>query len=75
MRRRPVRADRLVREYRDWRGMIVEELERLARSLGVPPREAEEVIADFIAYRVSEWEARRRLLRSARQRGRRASGP
>ena len=61
----PIRADRLVRMYRDMRGEEIARLERLAERLGVPPRKARQVILDVIAYRLAPEEAERRLKRVA----------
>ena len=63
---RAVRADRLVREYRDEVGREVGELVRLAKKLGVPREKAIEVLAD-VPYKVKPEEARKRLIELARR--------
>ncbi len=57
---RAVRADRLVREYRDEVGREVGRLIRLAKKLGVPREKAIEILAD-VPYRLSVEEAEARL--------------
>ena len=64
---RAVRADRLVREYRDERGREIGRLVRLAKKLGVPREKAEDIIGDVIVYRLSVEEAEARLRELARR--------
>ena len=63
---RAVRADRLVREYRDERGKEIGRLVRLAKKLDVPREKAEDIIGDVILYRLSVEEAEARLRELAR---------
>ena len=65
-RRRAVRADRLVREYRDEVSRELDRLVRLGRRLGLPDRVVIDVIAD-IPYRLSAGEAEERLKQLARR--------
>ena len=63
-----VKADRLVREYRDEVGREVGRLVKLAKNLRVPREKAIEILAD-VPYKLSieEAEARLRQLGGARE--------
>ncbi len=63
-----IRADKLVREYRDERGKEIGWLVRLAENLDVPREKAEDIIGDVIMYRLSVKEAEARLRSLARGR-------
>ena len=63
---RAVRADRLVREYRDEVGRELDRLVRLGRRLGLDDDTVIDVIAD-VPYRLSVEEAEARLRELARR--------
>ncbi len=65
---RAVRADRLVREYRDEVGRELDRLLRLGRKLGLPDEEIIDVIAEA-PYKLSFKEAEARLRELARRYG------
>ena len=70
MKRRPVRADRLVREYRDEVGRELGRLLRLAKRLGIPREQAVAVLSR-VPYELGPREAEALLKRLAGRRGRR----